>query len=1464
MDSAAQPCIICNHTLDDGTKTVQLTQKGCDGINTACEKRKDVIFTIPGQLVHVECRKKYCNPNIIARDVKEQQQTNYSRSLRSKTEAFAFTENCLFCGQFAKCDGKKRGYDVYPVRTLDFQKTILNICSIREDAWAQKVSARIEFATDLPAVDAIYHQTCNVNFRTNRDIPKYFQPDVEKTPTRGRPTDQDACTAFMTVIEYLKENDNEQITITDLVDKMKEICGERAYSASYTKQRLVEHFGDSVIITEINGKQNVVTLRRTASSILHDFYSQCKSDNPESEKVKLIKTAAKLIKNDIKSVNTNRNVYPNSHDISSVVVNKQFIPDSLVQLLRDLFIEKGADTKVCSIGQAIMQASRPRVIIAPLQLGLAVQLHHHFASKYLIDVLNSLGFCVSYSEVQMFESCAAVSNRADIENFQNDMFIQYVADNVDHNLRTLDGHNTFHGMGMIACVTPGNFSNKPIMRKVISSDDLISSGRIDISFYRRPETAKLLVSLSDLTTFTVSDNSIKLNFLAQVTWPLRKPGPEWSGLMQMVRKGDYPGKSSVVFLPMIDMDPGDMSCIYTTLNYISSHASKYRQTAIVTFDQPLYWKAVTVISSENDNSSIKDIVLRMGGFHCIMSYLGCIGQLMSGSGLNDLLETVYAPNVIPHIVNGKAVARAVRGHSLATNAVNILLIRQCSEISQPVDANNNNEKDEETGVERNNSTMNEFVDMYTKLSSGEITVEDVYKNDLLDDFYNSWLITKRRLLQYPTAALWIQYLEMVDILRKFITAERTGDWELSLQSLKEMLPFFAAAGHNLYLKSVYFYLQCMQTLQESNPDVYQAFMNGYHVVRRSDRYWAGLSPDLVIEQALMRSVKTTGGMTRGKGLSESQRAQWLLSMPSCVEINNAMQLFSGKEFQTSPQHKELGKSRNERDFKDTQTFLSFLEERNPFREDPLLFNIETGVTTDSKVNAHHAKVVGNKVVESMIGQNVFELTFKKSQKAVTLDESQQIKVDNDTIKVDPQLLFQRLSAAAQRFVEDMPTVFSYELCSVPSSLFDTTGLIRKSQKSLLADAIWALGDCSVVEILETNKYTYVVDGGSLLHHVPWKTGMLFSEICDAYIHYISSKYLNAVIVFDGYQSGPTTKDTAHVRRNHGVTSTKVYFTKSTPLATRKEKFLSNPENKQNFIFMLGNELEEKGYGVVYADSDADVLIVKSAIDLAITSDVAIIGEDTDILVLLLYYINSDHKHVIFKSALKQRTSKSQRVWDINKTKNVLGQTQCRMLPVIHALTGCDTTSQLFGIGKGSALKKFKSDERLSALVDVFLAQSNKDDIICCGEQILVILYGGLPLEGLDLLRFRKFTTKVMSSSTHMQVQTLPPTSAAAKYHSLRVYYQVHEWIDSETSLFPTEWGWALTNNMLMPLKTDLKAAPDNLLNMIRCKCKQNCDSRKCTCRKNGLECSSGCAECRGLSCTNVAKFTDLDSDSDSD
>ena len=47
----------------------------------------------------------------------------------------------------------------------------------------------------------------------------------------------------------------------------------------------------------------------------------------------------------------------------------------------------------------------------------------------------------------------------------------------------------------------------------------------------------------------------------------------------------------------------------------------------------------------------------------------------------------------------------------------------------------------------------------------------------------------------PTASLWIQYLDMIRILRKLIRAEQLGNWYLHLEAVSEMLPYMAASGH---------------------------------------------------------------------------------------------------------------------------------------------------------------------------------------------------------------------------------------------------------------------------------------------------------------------------------------------------------------------------------------------------------------------------------------------------------------------------------------------------------------------------------------------------------------------------------------------------------------------------------------------------------------------------------------------
>lgn len=83
---------------------------------------------------------------------------------------------------------------------------------------------------------------------------------------------------------------------------------------------------------------------------------------------------------------------------------------------------------------------------------------------------------------------------------------------------------------------------------------------------------------------------------------------------------------------------------------------------IITFDKPLWWKAQLIVESEPPDSEQRSIILRLGGLHVEMSFLGCIGSIMSGSGIEELLECVHASNTVGHMLRGKAVQRACRGH----------------------------------------------------------------------------------------------------------------------------------------------------------------------------------------------------------------------------------------------------------------------------------------------------------------------------------------------------------------------------------------------------------------------------------------------------------------------------------------------------------------------------------------------------------------------------------------------------------------------------------------------------------------------------------------------------------------------------------------------------------------------------------------------------------------------------------
>ena len=146
--------------------------------------------------------------------------------------------------------------------------------------------------------------------------------------------------------------------------------------------------------------------------------------------------------------------------------------------------------------------------------------------------------------------------------------------------------------------------------------------------------------------------------------------PHWSGFMQSVTSGPHGSVAHIDMQPLIDMNPGDETCLYSTLLYVNREATRMGiPVTCITFDQPLWLKAVDICIASD-----LDIVCRLGGFHLLMSYLGCIGHIMSGSGLEDILELNYGPNTVKHIMSGKAYDRAVRGHFVVQRAVMVLLI----------------------------------------------------------------------------------------------------------------------------------------------------------------------------------------------------------------------------------------------------------------------------------------------------------------------------------------------------------------------------------------------------------------------------------------------------------------------------------------------------------------------------------------------------------------------------------------------------------------------------------------------------------------------------------------------------------------------------------------------------------------------------------------------------------------------
>lgn len=276
---------------------------------------------------------------------------------------------------------------------------------------ASKVQTRLYGCIDLVAAEAIYHSKCFSRFMLNKELE---QPPIgSDSKIQGRPEDQMMLQWFKMLCQWLEsEADAESYTLTELHNKMKEISdNSEVYTVKRLKQKLLDHYKEFIFFAEVEGRGNVVCFKNMAKYIINEKWYSEKKANIEDEAERIVITAAKIIRAEIRDKEYNSDSYPTNDDISNIEKSREWIPHHLQTLIKTIV---SSELKQNSIGQCIVQAARPRSVITLTLFGLGVEVDHVFVSKWLINELSQLGFSISYDEVNRYKQSVIQS-----ENLEN-------------------------------------------------------------------------------------------------------------------------------------------------------------------------------------------------------------------------------------------------------------------------------------------------------------------------------------------------------------------------------------------------------------------------------------------------------------------------------------------------------------------------------------------------------------------------------------------------------------------------------------------------------------------------------------------------------------------------------------------------------------------------------------------------------------------------------------------------------------------------------------------------------------------------------------------------------------------------------------------------------------------------------------------------------------------------------------
>lgn len=1349
---------------------------------------------------------------------------------------------CFFCNQKRK---KYRGNE-QSLHTRTSKKTIDELLDIARE---QNDILTIDRLQKVTASEGyfLYHNACHLAYRTKSDSARrstqnktewHHNRDLHKL-------------AFKTVQEYVKDHivcKKECCLLSYLVILYEENVKANNQEIPIRikswrlKTKLLEIFRHEIEIEVFNEKEVVQPL---GSILLNSDFDRLQEDN-------ILNEAALVIKSILRTVKVHK--LPADIRPEDIIAGECETPERLIDFFDKIFEPMNTRRKIASkrrvsesLAQDVIFAASNGRIKPSKHITLAQTLKSITNSQKAVNIVNRYGHCVSDNVLAGIITeatyCAVKKSTICPEGILRNPALRtcLAFDNFDRFVQTLTGKDTLHDtVGIIYQDIPSS-ANIVTTATAEENQQLTNDGdrkrrrrTFDMITFELESYAKkprLEVSLEPVaSTLRISNDEHDLTPFKHIsfTWILSHllklpKTPMWIGYYSML----YDDKSSqqkVSYTTTINESPTKPVVVLKTLDISEQTRIECNQQYMeVTYDLAIAKIAFQLQYVERPR--FDKIFIHLGTFHVYLAYLKAVGKFIDDCGVTNILvnSNAIASGSVSSFLTSKNYNRCRRLHPRLALAIQILHMERFLE---------------DQNIEISDEEKNALLNFRSTVSSRPtITEEKLISLFSKYDKYSEETLEGRYGL---TPQYYMLYVKLANYYLILDQSVRTADFCTFKWVLPRITNMFFTFNQQNYSRYLVYYHEKLMKVEESHPGLLTSFEEGSIGVRRTNKSFSRIPPDLTMEQT---SNADAGNKLTGVSYitnSYSARQRWAL----CHTINSTVNTYTYERTGLKKNQditEDLRASLMRKNLKSLYEIIENIKDNvNPFATDlnkDLLYNISTGRAVENDVAKFLINVekLGSEQRERFIQEcsedrTRFERPIKQNKilnfSSVVPKKKCSISGKLVEVRMERDLFGQLLRISLEKKL-DIDKILSHPLTPMSLCFSHVDGTLCKTDKSTLLKEL--------EKQIQSDSPPYcdvmIFDGFFLLNAMK-DVPRTFGNVSKKFLQMVTSNTASTIIVlFDSYPS-PSIKDSAHQCRG---TSRGQQFKIRGPDQVRPLEFTREMRNinfKEELINFFSNHWgydemasfinskevyisadECHKYSVVHdkvckttlqslacpGHEEADTKIVFHICQLDDDKNVVVRTSDSDIPIIVLGNMHNFKNKV--RVWIKLGTGNRERFLNVNQLYSALGKNVCRALPSFHAFSGCDYNPAFFKKGKVRPFSILKrSPEFLKAFYD--MNTDNADEIFATIEKFVCAMYGFKSIDKVNdgrvamfmkIYKFSEEENRLQLPNKNFDGSLLPPSQSELTQHLRRTILISNIWKNAfkkePPNLDPLEYGW---------------------------------------------------------------------------